>query len=124
MKKTARNSLIIITALFAVFICGIMIGRHSATSVPLADISNLIPTKPYEPEDLPAREMIGTKININTASVETLAVLPGIGVTTAALIVDYREQNGPYEHIEQLRLIEGFGEKRFNDIAKYVTVGD
>lgn len=124
MKKTVLGSLIILTVLFVVFIGGVMVGRHSATAVPLADVSALIPTKPYEPEDLPQQEMVGNKININTASLETLAVLPGITVKTAGSIVEYREQNGPFTHIEQLLLIEGLGKKRFNDIAKYITVGD
>ena len=123
MKKTA-SILIMITVIFAVFISGLMIGRHSASSIPLADVSHLIPTEPFEPEDLPLYEMVGNKININVASVETLALLPGIGVERAKQIIDYREQNGPFTHIEQLRSIEGLGEKRFNDIAKYITVGD
>lgn len=124
MKKTARNSLLLLTALFAVFIGGFMIGRHNATSVPLADVSELIPTKPFEPEMLPQQEVIGGKININTASKETLLLLPGIGINTAQLIIEYRNENGPFTHIEQLRLIDDMGEKRFNDIAKYITVGE
>ena len=124
MKKTVFGSLIMMTVLFAVFISGILIGRHSATAIPLADVSDLIPTKPFEPDDMPLQEMVGNKININTASAETMAVLPGLSVKTAVLIVEYREKNGPFSHIEQLLMIEGLGEKRFRDIAKYITVGD
>ena len=123
VKKTA-SVFILITAFFTVFLSGLLIGRHSGSSVPLANIEHLIPTKPFEPEFLPTEEIVGSKININTASVETLAILPGIGIDMATKIVDYREQNGPFMHTEELRLINGMGEKHFNDLAKYITVGE
>ena len=123
MKKTA-SILILCTALFVAFVGGVVIGRQGSSSVPLADITHLIPTEPFEPEYLPEDEIVGSKININTASAETLAMLPGISFGMAQKIIDYREENGPFTHTEQLRLIEGLGEKRLNDIAKYITVGE
>lgn len=124
MKKSAFNCLVMLTALFVVFIGGIMIGRYNTVSVPLADVSGLLPTKPFEPEKLPKQEVVGSKININTASKETLELLPGIGAGTAEQIIAYRNENGPFTHVEQLKLIEGLGNKRYGNIVEYITVGE
>ena len=44
----------------------------------------------------------GKVVNINTASVAELNGLPGIGAKTAALIVEYRQKNGPFKKIEDI----------------------
>lgn len=57
-------------------------------------------------------------INLNTASAEQLQQLRGIGPATAARIVDWREQEGPFTSVDQLMAIRGIGEKtlaRFRD---------
>jgi competence protein ComEA len=48
-----------------------------------------------------------TRININTASPEELDLLPGIGEVTAARIIAFREENGPYHSVDDLILVEG-----------------
>jgi competence protein ComEA len=62
-------------------------------------------------------------VNINTASVKELNALPGIGAKTAALIVEYREKNGPFKKIEELMNIRGVGEKSFLKLKPRLTVG-
>ncbi len=52
-------------------------------------------------------------VNLNTASAAQIAELPGIGVKTAALIVQYREKNGPFKKIEEIMNVRGIGEKSF-----------
>lgn len=51
-----------------------------------------------------------TPINVNTADVEQLAELPGIGEAKAAAIVKDREANGPYESADDLKRVKGIGE--------------
>ena len=63
-----------------------------------------------------------TTININTASMKELDALPGIGARTAALIVEYREKNGPFKKIEELMNVRGVGEKSFLKLKSQLTV--
>ena len=62
-------------------------------------------------------------VNINTASVKELDALPGIGAKTAALIVEYRQKNGPFKKIEELMNVRGVGEKSFLKLKPQLTVG-
>jgi competence protein ComEA len=62
-------------------------------------------------------------VNINTASVKDLDALPGIGARTAALIVEYRQKNGPFKKIEELMNVRGVGEKSFLKLKPQLTVG-
>jgi competence protein ComEA len=54
----------------------------------------------------------GEAVDLNSATVEELQRLDGIGPALAQAIVDYREQNGPFTALEQLLEIPGIGEKR------------
>lgn len=64
------------------------------------------------------------RMNLNTADIETLCDLPGIGETLAGRIVDYREQNGPFETVEELMEVSGIGEKKLAAIQELVYVGE
>ena len=61
-------------------------------------------------------------MNINTASVKELDALPGIGAKTAALIVEYRQKNGPFKKVEELMNVRGVGEKSFLKLKPQLTV--
>jgi competence ComEA-like helix-hairpin-helix protein len=63
-------------------------------------------------------------ININTASVQELETLPGIGPVLAQNIVDYRTANGPFETIQHIQNVSGMGPSLFNQIKDLITVGD
>ena len=64
-----------------------------------------------------------TLININTATAEELAkYLPGIGEALSNYIVEYREENGSFNSIDELLNVKGIGENRLKVITPYVTV--
>lgn len=62
------------------------------------------------------------KVNINTATQSELDTLPGIGETLAKRIFDYRSTNGPFKSIEDIRNVNGIGQKRYDDIKDLITV--
>lgn len=62
------------------------------------------------------------KININTASLSELDTLPGIGPTTAQRIIEYREQNGGFNSIEEIMNVSGIGEAKFEKIKDLITI--
>lgn len=67
-------------------------------------------------------EKITNKININTASVEELQTLKGIGPATAKSIILYREEYGAFSAIEEIMNVKRIGEKTFAKIKERITV--
>ncbi len=61
-------------------------------------------------------------IDLNTATLDQLEELPGIGPKMAQRILDFREKSGPFERVTDLRAIRGIGRKRFEKIRPYVSV--
>jgi competence protein ComEA len=72
----------------------------------------------------PAASVSGAEdlVNINTATLEELDTLPGIGPTTAQKIIDYREENGPFAQIEDIINVSGIGPATFENIKDLITV--
>lgn len=65
---------------------------------------------------------VGGKVNINTASVEQLDTLPGVGESTAQKIIADREANGPFSSPEDLKRVSGIGDKKYAELADLITV--
>ena len=61
-------------------------------------------------------------ININTASIEELDKLPGVGEATANKIVNHREENGEFKSIEEIKNVNGIGDKKFEDMKELICV--
>lgn len=62
------------------------------------------------------------KININTAGKEQLCSIPGVGDKTADSILEYRQKNGRFAHIEDIEQVSGIGPKKFEKMKNYLTV--
>ena len=63
-----------------------------------------------------------TLININTASISELMTLSGIGESKAKTIIEYREKNGAFKSIEDIKNVSGIGEAAYQKIKDYITV--
>lgn len=76
------------------------------------------------PAALAADQDAGGKVNINSAGVDELSELPGIGPAYAQRIVDYRKEYGPFKTIEDLLNVRGIGDRTFEKIRDRITVKD
>lgn len=62
------------------------------------------------------------KININKATQTELETIPGIGPSTALKIIEYREQNGKFSSIEDIKNVSGIGDAKYEKMKDYITV--
>lgn len=100
-------------------------------AAPLPDGSKVhIPAQGEEVAEAPSSGVTQTSgadataalVNINTASVEELQALPGVGPATAAAIVEERERNGPFASPEDIMRVSGIGEKKYQKMQAMICV--
>ena len=63
-----------------------------------------------------------TMVNINTATEEQLRTLPGVGEETARKIIEYRQLNGRFVAIQDIKNVTGIGEAKFENIKNYICI--
>ena len=81
-----------------------------------------VPDKlPWEP--LAIERTVEERVNVNTAGLEELMALPGIGEVRAQAILDDREQNGPFVYPEELTRVKGIGEGILAGLLDQITTG-
>lgn len=61
-------------------------------------------------------------VNVNLSNLERLCRLPGIGPALAKRIIEYRDKNGPFKDIENLRNVRGIGDKKLAEIKQFLTL--
>ncbi|HBR03441.1 MAG TPA: hypothetical protein DD738_12615 [Ruminiclostridium sp.] len=65
---------------------------------------------------------VAGKININTATMEELMALPYIGEVKARAIIDYRNENGPFDSVDDLLEVKGIGTKTLEKLKPLVAL--
>ena len=73
-------------------------------------------------EEIPEAKTASSLININTATAEELEQLPGIGPSTAQMIVSDRMANGSFKSPDDLKRVTGIGDKKFETISALICV--
>ncbi len=61
-------------------------------------------------------------VNLNTADATQLSLLPRVGAKAAQRIVDYRREHGLFKKTSDLMQVKGFGDKKYQHLASYLTV--
>lgn len=87
----------------------------------LSSISSLVPLYNNQVIIIPAKNEC-KKISINSANINELSMLPGIGISIANNIINYRETNGSFTSIEDIKLVKGIGDKKFEKIKEYICL--
>lgn len=118
MKKS-MNALFVVTFLFIGLIVGVFIGRNTRGTW-----ITLEPSPGHTVSDTePAENATPGKVNINTAGIRELTLLPGIGNTKAEAIIEFREAFGKFTSIEDLVYVNGFSFTMIEQLRPYITVG-
>ena len=110
-KADGRVLAICMAAGAAMLLCFVL--RSTAMTVP--------DKLPWEPPSL--EQTVEGRVNINTAGLEELMTLPGIGEVRARAIIDDREANGPFRYPEDLTRVKGIGEGILAGLLDQITTG-
>ena len=118
-----------LTAAFLLFTGGWFYARQSAAQPYTVTVSQSAPEVSSAPaasnneESKPESPLEGEGIDINSAPVEDLQRLPGIGEKRAQAIVAWREEHGPFQSVDELVQVSGIGEKLLAGLRDYAAAG-
>jgi len=85
-------------------------------------IPNLSEDSDENIEDSSNQKNQNGKVNINKATVSELTNVPGIGASTAEKIIAYRDKNGKFKTIEDIKNVSGIGQNKYENIKDHITV--
>lgn len=77
---------------------------------------------PADPTPHTGKKSVTGKLNLNTANVDQLMLLPGVGPSKAEQIVSFRGKHGPFKRIADLRKVKGFGYKTLKKLEVFLDV--
>lgn len=95
--------------------------------ITVGDVVAPTPTPPPAPTPTPSpspppQEPETEKININTASIEELDQITGVGPAIAKNIIDYRTEHGPFQSIEEIKSVNGIADAKFEGMKDEITI--
>lgn len=124
MKQSARHTMILIGVALMIF-AGVLayMGTNGSRVYVDAD-SSTVEHSEYNDYDKTPQTTIShaTQLNLNSATLEDLTSIDGIGEKTALQILSYRDEIGGYTSVDQIKEIRGIGDAKFAKIAPFLTV--
>ena len=88
----------------------------------LTDTQASAPTTSGDSPSGSSTGVVSEKVNINIASADELMTLDGVGEATAEKIIAYREEQGPFASIEEIKEVSGIGDKKYESMKDLITV--
>lgn len=86
-------------------------------------VGDVTPPPTGEPPPIPPPQAPeAQKININTASIEELDRITGVGPAIAKNIIDYRTEHGPFQSIEEIKNVNGIADAKFEGMKEEITI--
>lgn len=76
----------------------------------------------YSHSNYSSSSLKNNKININKATQTELETIPGVGPSTALKIINYREENGKFSSVEDIKNVSGIGDAKYKQMKEYITV--
>jgi comEA protein len=134
-NKKLELAILAITLVFAAFTAGFFSGRASVRgsfTVETGRVESTDAVPETEKENTGSEAAVIDRsipddsaglININSADAVELSELPGIGEVLAQRIIEYRETNGGFESIDELKNVSGIGDAIFDGVSPLITVG-
>ncbi len=119
LTKTAK---IVLFSLIAIIALGVGIYLETGVSMPFEITAMPEMTERPEGEEFAIAYDSEGRLDINMATVEELDTIKGIGMSTAEKIVKYREENGPFDSVEELANISGIGTETINEMRDNICV--
>lgn len=123
-NKRFELAILAITLVFVSFTIGFFIGRNTVSGNFTIETQNSATASDTSKNDIDDTAKSPGIININTADLETLTELPYIGEVIAQRIIDYREANGNFKSIEDIKNVSGIGDSIYKEISQLITVSD
>lgn len=121
MKIKEWRLLTAVTAAFVLFPLGFFLGRNlTRPAVVTAQVAPVPGSMPSIPETNPEPAF---PLDLNTATAQELAYLPGIGEVIGQRIVEWREENGGFRDVTELLNVEGIGPTRLEEMLPYIEIG-
>jgi len=111
MFSFTKQEQLVLYLFVCIVLCGSLLQYAFKKYPPLSDIVNLIDS-----------DTIYHKVDINTAPFEELVNIPYIGEYTAANIIKYRQENGPFTGIEKIKNVKGIRDKNYQHFYKHLKV--
>ena len=107
----------LLLGLTGVFLCGLLavyVRDRTGMTEQSVETDRAVSQESFMPDVSP--------LDLNAATAEELDALPGIGEELARRIVEYREEHGPFESVEEIMEVSGIGEGKFADLEDRITV--